>query len=155
MYIGIQKDLVSPSGQSYILFIYIILGGEIMFNTTPISSELCENYKDARIADILWHQQNQRGAALLPKQKLHLDSWITFPKLPNLIPFDISENLELCLDKENEIHLLLETNLIPDLDNNLVDQKIIKVIFSNFRIVRLYLIFYYNFSMASLLSIYI
>lgn len=72
----------------------------------------------ARIADILWHQDQKRGAAILPKQLLHIGHWISFPTPPTLIPFDYTENGSLKLNENDTIHLLLETQLVPNKDNN-------------------------------------
>lgn len=56
---------------------------------------------------------------MVPKQVVHLGPWISFPSLPTLIPitmnYDASKALHI--DENNRIHLLLETELTPDLNS--------------------------------------
>lgn len=61
-----------------------------------------------------------RGAALLPKQRLHLGHWISFPPSPTLVPFDYTENANLKLDEKDCIHLLLETHLVPNKETGML-----------------------------------
>lgn len=98
----------------------------------PASSELCTNSSMARISDVIWNEDCQRGAALLPKQHIYLCPWISFPPQPNLVPFNISSsNIEL--NKENLIHILLETELVPQRQQDNNDLMVSKQIFHSFK----------------------
>ena len=91
---------------------------------TPASSELCRNFSQARIADVIWLSEFYRGAALLPKQHLNLGPWISFPAPPNLIPFDICATNEIELNNDESIYVLLETDLIPNYADDRSVQKV-------------------------------
>lgn len=58
-----------------------------------------------------------RGVSILPKQHLVLDKWVTFSNLPsNLNPLHSTINIDLDSHSDkNIVHILLETNLYPDL----------------------------------------
>ncbi|XP_055701269.1 biotin--protein ligase isoform X2 [Phlebotomus papatasi] len=84
---------------------------------TPVSSELCVNYQQARIRDILWHNGTQRGCTLFPGQSIYLKPWISFPKPPTLVPFAVQGN-GLELDGESLVYLLLETATVPTTNEN-------------------------------------
>lgn len=60
----------------------------------------------------------QRGVSILPKQHLTIDKWVTFNNLPsNLNPLYSAIGVELDMHCDtNIIHILLETNIYPDLN---------------------------------------
>lgn len=102
-------------GQHALYFFYLWPVGAVM---PPASSELCTNYAQARIADIIWHQEGQRGAALIPKQHLYLSPWISFPEPPSLVPFEMTPSpLDFTLNKGEPVFILLETDLHPNIEN--------------------------------------
>uniref|UniRef100_A0A1L8E040 Putative biotin holocarboxylase synthetase/biotin-protein ligase n=1 Tax=Nyssomyia neivai TaxID=330878 RepID=A0A1L8E040_9DIPT len=84
---------------------------------TPVSSELCSNYTQARIRDVLWHSGSQRGCTLIPGQNVFLSPWVSFPKSPTLVPFIVQGN-GLVLEEESEIYLLLEADTVPTMNEN-------------------------------------
>ncbi|GAB0088855.1 biotin--protein ligase [Sergentomyia squamirostris] len=84
---------------------------------TPVSSELCTNYDQARIRDVLWHNGTQRGCTLFPTQSVFLKPWISFPKSPTLVPFCVQSN-GLELDDQAPVFLLLETDPVPIASEN-------------------------------------
>lgn len=83
----------------------------------PVSSELCTNYAQARIADMIWHHPDgQRGAALVPRQHINLGSWISLPTLPTLCPFELSATdayVPATQNANETVFILLETDLQP------------------------------------------
>lgn len=94
--------------------VYFVLEG---FTSIGASSEACENYRNGRVIDTLWYHNMQRGVSILPKQNLTLDKWVTFTNLPshlNPLYSAIGVDLDAHSDK-NIVHVLLETNIYPDL----------------------------------------
>lgn len=84
----------------------------------PVSSELCTNYAQARIADMIWHQDGQRGAALVPRQHINLGSWISFQPPPCLVPFELTAGDYVATATASEtVFILLETDLQPGESN--------------------------------------
>lgn len=83
----------------------------------PASSELCTNHSAARIRDLLWFSECNRGVTICPKQNIHLAPWITFPTTSNYIPFvfDPYDNRELFSDTQLNVYLLIETDVIPSM----------------------------------------
>lgn len=77
------------------------------------TSDLCTNASKARIADVIWHEDDRQGIALSPRQQLLLDPWISFPQSPHLVPFEVQPTLGLRLDEEQLMYALLETQLSP------------------------------------------
>lgn len=99
------------------------------FVSIGASSEACENYRNVRVVDTLWYHNMQRGVTILPKQHLTIDKWVTFDNLPsNLNPLysTIGIDLDAHSDK-NVIHILLETNIYPDLKAIESGAKIVSV----------------------------
>ncbi|XP_055680744.1 biotin--protein ligase isoform X2 [Lutzomyia longipalpis] len=84
---------------------------------TSVSSELCSNYTQARIRDVLWHSGSQRGCTLFPGQSVFLTPWVSFPKAPTLVPFVVQGN-GLELEEESSVYLLLETETVPTMNEN-------------------------------------
>lgn len=114
------------------LFCVCVLITFIGFVSIGASSETCENYRNVRVVDTLWYHNMQRGVTILPKQHLTIDKWVTFNNLPsNLNPLysTIGIDLDAHFDK-NVIHILLETNIYPDLEAIESGAKIVSV--SNF-----------------------
>lgn len=109
--------LISKQGQ-WANMHYSLLSLPVGAVMPPASSELCTNYAQARIADIIWHEEGQRGAALIPKQHLYLSPWISFPEPPSLVPFEMTPNpADFTLNEGEPVFILLETDLHPNIEN--------------------------------------
>lgn len=87
-------------------------------STNPPTSDLCINQSQAKISTVLWFNDNSRGCSVLPLQKINLGPFISFPQLPNMIPFkyDVREIGEL--DEKEFVYCLLETLDLKELNNN-------------------------------------
>lgn len=85
---------------------------------TPISSELCANQQESTIQECLWYNGQQRGCSIVPCQKIFLGPWIAFPTAPNLIPVNHGKGLSTFFDPTNELYLLIETEKMPNLNND-------------------------------------
>ncbi len=95
----------------------------------PVSSELCTNQSVARIRNIIWFNDSQRGATIYPKQNIHLAPWITFPATSHVIPFIFTTNDKHYSDDTNlNVYLLIETDVIPSM---LIDKNLIMVRVNN------------------------
>lgn len=81
----------------------------------PVSSELCTNQSVARIRNVIWFNEGQRGATITPKQNIHLAPWITFPSTSHVIPFMFTSNDKNFLDSQLNVYLLIETDVIPSM----------------------------------------
>lgn len=82
--------------------------------TNLVSSDVCVNHAKARVVDLLWSEDNWRGVAILPKQVVRLNSWVTFPPRTGMIPIDVDrDGPALNLDEMNIVYLLLETEVTP------------------------------------------
>lgn len=59
-----------------------------------------------------------RGVSILPIQHLALDKWVTFSNLPQkLNPLYSANGIDLDSHSDKSVvHILLETNIYPDLD---------------------------------------
>lgn len=94
------------------------------------TSERCLNRNTAKVTDILWLHHNQRGCCLRPHQMLHIRPWLSFPnRESSLMPFARESTPEqflekLALDRDNVIHLLLETDLEPNIDKNRIADNV-------------------------------
>lgn len=65
---------------------------------------------------MLWYYNDLRGVTVSPKQKLLLDKWVSFSDVPTLNPLLCSKNNKVELESGNGIvHLMLETNVYPDM----------------------------------------
>lgn len=86
-------------------------------NSVGASSESCDNYKNGRVVDTLWYHNMLRGVSILPKQNVALDKWMTFNNLPsNLNPLHNAIGVDIeSHDDKSIVHILLETNIYPDL----------------------------------------
>lgn len=87
----------------------------IASSIVPVSSELCTNQSLARIRNIIWFNEGQRGATVYPKQNIHLAAWITFPSTSHVIPFIFTSNDKYFSDTEFNVYLLIETDVIPSM----------------------------------------
>lgn len=99
------------------------------FVSIGASSEACENFRNVRVTDTIWYHNMQRGVSILPKQQLTIDKWVTFNNLPsNLNPLysAIGVDLDSHSDK-NVVHILLETNIYPDLEAIESGAKVVSV----------------------------
>ena len=87
------------------------------FTSIGASSEACDNYRNGRVVDTLWYHNMMRGVSILPIQHLALDKWVTFNNLPsNLNPLYTTIGVDLDAHSDQSIvHILLETNIYPDL----------------------------------------
>lgn len=83
------------------------------------SSELCTNYTQARVSNVLWLNADQRGCSLIPAQNIQMKSWVSFPTSTNLLPFNFSTKKHK-LNEETRINLLVETEISP-IDNTKYD----------------------------------
>lgn len=81
----------------------------------PVSSELCTNQSLARVRNIIWFNESQRGVTLYPKQSIHLAPWITFPSTSHVIPFAFTPNDKQFSDSSLNVYLLIETDVIPSM----------------------------------------
>lgn len=70
-----------------------------------------------------------RGVTILPKQHLNIDKWVTFNNLPsNLNPLYSATSIDLGSHADTEtIHILLETQVYPDLEAIESGAKIVSV----------------------------
>lgn len=93
----------------------------------PVSSELCTNQSLARVRNIIWFNESQRGASIYPKQNIHLAAWITFPSTSHVIPFIFTPNDKYFSDSEFNVYLLIETDVIP----SMIEKNMIMVRFYN------------------------
>lgn len=91
----------------------ITLVGHVDCTHAAATSDLCTNASKARIADVIWHEDDRQGIALSPRQQLLLDPWISFPEAPHLVPFEVQPTQGLRLDEEQVMYALLETQLSP------------------------------------------
>lgn len=87
------------------------------FTSIGASSEACDNYRNSRVVDTLWYHNMLRGVSILPIQHLALDKWVTFNNLPShLNPLYTTIGVDLDAHSDQSIvHILLETNIYPDL----------------------------------------
>lgn len=90
----------------------------------PVSSELCTNQPVARVRNIIWFNESQRGVTLCPKQSIHLAPWITFPTTSHAIPFIFMPNDKHFADSQLNVYLLIETDVIPSM---MIDKNMIMV----------------------------
>lgn len=109
----------------FIVRLYIFIG----FVSIGASSESCENYKNVRVVDTLWYHNMQRGVIILPKQQLTIDKWVTFKNVPShLNPLYSTAAIDLEAHSDKDIiHILLETNIYPDLQAIENGAKIVSV----------------------------
>lgn len=87
--------------------------GKVDTSRPTATSDLCTNASQARISDVIWHENDRQGIALTPKQHVLLDPWISFPQAPNLIPFEVQTHAGLQLDEQQLLYALLETQIFP------------------------------------------
>lgn len=81
--------------------------------TSPASSELCSNFSKARIVDLIWHENLQRGCTVTPIQNIHISPWISFSRSSNNIPFNFDRTIFVDLDDSELVCLLLEMDVLP------------------------------------------
>lgn len=96
------------------------------------TSELCQNRQIAKVTEILWLHENNRGCCLMPLQSIQSSSWISFPDAPGLRPFNfgkIPESLErsLSLDRHGLLRLLVETETTPCYDAAVWQKDVVRV----------------------------
>ncbi|XP_055847706.1 biotin--protein ligase isoform X2 [Episyrphus balteatus] len=99
------------------------------YEANLVTSELCTNRSEAKVCDLLWMFADHRGCCLTPSQNIHIGPWVTFPEPPTLIPFNCSSSSsdeELNLDKGKIVHLLLETDIIPSLQETSLENVMIE-----------------------------
>lgn len=87
------------------------------FTSIGASSEACDNYKNGRVVDTLWYHNMLRGVSILPIQNLALDKWVAFKNMPSSLN-PLYSTIGIDLDSHTDqsiIHILLETNIYPDL----------------------------------------
>lgn len=97
------------------------------YEANLVTSELCTNRSEAKICDLLWMFADHRGCCLTPLQSIHVGPWVTFPEPPSLIPFNCSSlSEEINLDRNSIVHLLLETDIIPSLPENNLENVMIE-----------------------------
>lgn len=102
---------------SILTYILIVTASSIV----PVSSELCTNQSLARVRNVIWFNESQRGASIYPKQNIHLAPWITFPLTAHVIPFIFTPNDKYFSDSEFDVYLLIETDVIPSMiDKNMI-----------------------------------
>lgn len=84
----------------------------------PVSSELCTNQREGRIADVLWHHNTQRGCTIKPRQLICIDPWITFPRAARLnIPIKMNDSV-IRSQIADPIFMLVEASFgCPDVEN--------------------------------------
>lgn len=77
----------------------------------------------------MWYHNMLRGVTILPKQHLNIDKWVTFNNLPsNLNPLYSATPIDLESHADTEtIHILLETQVYPDLEAIESGAKIVSV----------------------------
>lgn len=99
------------------------------FVSIGASSEACENYKNVRVVDTVWYHNMLRGVTILPKQHLNIDKWVTFHNLPsNLNPLYSATAIDLDSHADTHtVHILLETQIYPDLKAIESGAKVISV----------------------------
>jgi biotin---protein ligase len=83
-------------------------------NTSSVSSELCTNKSEARIDDFFWYNDQQRGCAVTPMQRVHLGPWITFPDEPSFTPFEVKCPPRRLDTDDSPISVLIETGICPE-----------------------------------------
>lgn len=84
--------------------------------TTPAASDLCSNQMQAKISSLIWFNENSRGCSVIPTQKVNLGPFISFPKVPAMIPFNYSIKDSMKLDDNEPVFCLLETADLTDLN---------------------------------------
>jgi len=71
----------------------------------------------AKVSEILWLLNDQRGCVLRPIQIVNVTPWITFPEAPSWVPFSYTQSPESLKEhlktKRDILHLLLETEIYP------------------------------------------
>ncbi|XP_034249233.1 biotin--protein ligase [Thrips palmi] len=85
-----------------------------------VSSTLCENEHEARVADLLWYHDSKRVCSILPQQFIDLSPWIAFPKESTLFPIEYSQQSSVILSTECRVHLLIEAEYRAVLDTSKV-----------------------------------
>lgn len=117
---------VSLANEVFVLFFFF---GVLGFVSIGASSEACENYKNVRVVDTMWYHNMLRGVTILPKQHLIIDKWVTFINLPsNLNPLYSATSIDLDSHADTHtIHILLETQIYPDLNAIENGAKIVSV----------------------------
>ncbi|KAJ1527555.1 hypothetical protein ONE63_007521 [Megalurothrips usitatus] len=84
-----------------------------------ISSNLCENEREARVADLLWYHDSKRVCSILPQQFIDLSPWIAFPKEATHFPIESKQTSPAVLT-EARLHLLVEAEYRNVLDSGKV-----------------------------------
>lgn len=122
---AIKRSNVSLANEFAFAFVVGVLG----FVSIGASSEACENYRNVRVVDTMWYHNMLRGVTILPKQHLNIDKWVTFNNLPsNLNPLYSATPIDLESHADTEtIHILLETQVYPDLEAIESGAKIVSV----------------------------
>ncbi|KAJ6634628.1 hypothetical protein Bhyg_13204, partial [Pseudolycoriella hygida] len=108
---SISLNLLSHPSDSITFYTFVDEGDATPI--VPISSELCTNQSLARIRNLIWFTESQRGATINPKQNIHLAAWITFPSTSHIIPFTFTSNNDNFVDYNFNDYLLIETDLVP------------------------------------------
>lgn len=66
---------------------------------------------------------------MIPYQNIFLGPWIAFSGAQNLIPVNYGKGLNMSIDQANELYLLIETETMPNLNN---DDDILMVCIESF-----------------------
>ncbi|XP_073839153.1 holocarboxylase synthetase-like protein isoform X2 [Musca autumnalis] len=129
-----QKISEQLSQQATIAFYVLPQNRDEGFYSRLATSEMCQNRQIARVTEILWLHDNNRGCCLMPLQSIPTSAWITFPDAPGLRPFHFGKSPEslqrsLSLDRHGAglIRLLLETETTPCYDDRVWQQDVVRI----------------------------
>ncbi|XP_061386228.1 uncharacterized protein LOC133321151, partial [Musca vetustissima] len=133
-----QKIGEQLSQQATIAFYVLPQNRDDGFYSRLATSELCQNRQIARVTEILWLHDNNRGCCLMPLQSIPTSAWITFPDAPGLRPFHFGkspESLQRSLSSHRHHHnrddgglirLLLETETTPCYEDRVWQQDVVR-----------------------------
>ncbi|KOC60318.1 Biotin--protein ligase [Habropoda laboriosa] len=80
-------------------------------NDEFMTSCLCMNKHDARLAELLWYGGDMRLCTIFPQQKVDVSSWLTYQYGKTFFPLYTNNHSGILLQSEYKLYILVEANL--------------------------------------------
>ncbi|CAK9823781.1 Biotin--protein ligase [Anthophora retusa] len=84
---------------------------DVCENDEFITSGLCMNKNDARLAELIWYNGDMSLCTIFPQQKVDVSSWLTYQYGKTFFPLYTNNHSGILLQSEYKLYILVEANL--------------------------------------------